>query len=103
MREDFRQGEKFFPRRTIAGDVLLGHAAAAHHAPDIMVGRGEELPGVTVVQIFRQFFDVGVIVRIDYRQVFDRLEDVRPRRIAQQIILVQKSHVLLASYGQQHR
>ncbi|MPM87940.1 hypothetical protein SDC9_135041 [bioreactor metagenome] len=84
--------EEFRPGIGRTGDQLLAHAAFAEHFPYVVVGGGEELPGVGIVAVVGDLFDVRVVVRVDDRQVFDRRENTQPGFVRDQITGIHESH-----------
>lgn len=92
LRKNRGHGQEFRLRFGAAGDQVFGHAALAEHLPDVMVGCGEQLPGVPVVVVFRNLLQIRVVVRVDDRKILDRRKNALAGLIRNQVIGIQKSH-----------
>ena len=91
--EHLRHGEELLLGGGFAaGDQRFGHAALAQHLPDVVVGGGEELPGVGVAGVVGDFADIRVVVRVDDREILDLVEDPFSGRVADEVVVIEKSH-----------
>jgi len=92
FREDGGEREELRLRLGVSGDQLFGHAALAEHFPDVVVGGGEQLPGVLVIGVVRDLLQVRMVVGVDHRQILDRCENPHAGFIGDEIFGVHESH-----------
>ena len=93
--ENLGEGEEFvFVGNALAGDVGFGHTALTHDFPDVVVGCGEELPGILIAVVVGDLFHIGVVVGVDDGKIFDGIKDFDTGAVGNQITVIQKSHFL---------
>ena len=90
FRHDAGELHPLFFRGGGAGDAVFVHAAFAHDFPDVVVGCREHLPGVGIVSVCGDFCNVGVVVRVNDRQIFHGGVDGDGGIAFQQVLVIEE-------------